>query len=229
MADDYTLYLCNKWDGDSMLTKIDPNGTITDGFLNVDTMPGGTQDGVRSLLSVDESVIFLNMETDVYCFNLTTNNEVWNNPDIGGSYDMDIDSSDYLYLPGNYFTGVLYNGTYFNLDIHKLDPSDGSVVENFDYTGHPKASYITQGTYCAVVDETLGVVISGGSQGVITGIRPASYLYNLGVRTLDNTAGDQVQVGGTYVEENTTNTYLIGTGQICSNGEYIYVICHTPD
>jgi hypothetical protein len=220
------IYYVHKYDGASALTKIATDGTQTEDDVTYTTIPGGAQDGVGVLLSGDESCIYLNLENHIAKYNLSTKAELWCNSSINASYDFAIDADDNVYAPG-----YSWEGTYYDWNVKKLDADTGNHT-NLMLTGQPKTARIGPSSFATIVDDTLSIVICGGSQAMAQfwGI-PASTLYNLSVRTLDNSAGDQVAVGGTYVTADAiplVKTYIIPRGCIACNGTNIYVLSYTP-
>jgi len=74
------------------------------------------------------------------------------------------------------------------------------------------------------VDNELDIVIGGGYTYLITANGRLDNLYNIAVRTTDDSKGDRLALGGTYVDGALTRTYIIATGNIIVHGGYIYVL-----
>jgi hypothetical protein len=90
----------------------------------------------------------------------------------------------------------------------KFDASDGTWSQLVN----------SRGSYACVVDDDMGVIISGGHQ---IGVKVA----NLWVTSLDGTENDSMLVGGA----NGSSSWLLGTGQVITFDGDIYVIIPTPD
>jgi hypothetical protein len=215
------------------ITKIEPDGTQTPEYLWLthDPWSSGTATTMGLAITNDDQFLYTLFEvsgpTDygyVAKWNLATGAQIWITAAVYGEtdssgYDLTIDEDGNAYA---YFS---------NENVRKFASADGTSTF-LTLMGQEKYPYISGGlTYAILVDNDLGIVIGGGRQYVLTGYGEPeiSSLYNLAVRTFDDSAGDQVAVGGTYVSGLTTSTYLIGTGMIAVHDDYIYVLIVTSD
>jgi hypothetical protein len=158
----------------------------------------------------------------MYKFDLTTGDQVWGNPATGlgfggGGYDMSIDED------GNAYAAIT-SGTIF---CSKFDATDGSRTA-LTLMGQGKAVYVAIGCpYVALVDDDLGIVIAAGYQ-ICSAAQDESVLYNLAVRTFDDSKGAQLAVGDITTSGGVDSTPLIGTGMVTVHNGYIYVLNYAP-
>ena len=149
-------------------------------------------------------------------FTLATGAAAWiSDGSNGGYYDLAIDTSGNAY--GCDFYGMA-----------KFAVSDGART-NLTNMGEAILDVAGGLPYAATVDNDLGIVIGGGYSACMTGSGPGviATLYNLAVRTFDDSAGDMMCVGDTYVNGPLTQTRIIGTGHVAVYGGYIFVIIVT--
>lgn len=197
------------------ITKIEPDGTRDYTAVTFTTLPATPE--AKTTMGVKVGAGDLNLYTRVQGigitnFELAGGTEVW--VAAVGGYDMDIDGNGNAY-------GITGDAT-----TTQAAAADGATTQ-YTYMGQflPGASGYRSIPWDVHVDDTLGLVMWGGRQeGFIAG--DETLLYNLAVRTFDDSAGDQVQVGGTFAKEGSTDaTYTIAVGFIASNGSNIYVLC----
>jgi hypothetical protein len=140
----------------------------------------------------------------------------------GHGWDLGVDAS------GNAYTGrpALWSGV-----MYRLDNDDGTATE-LTRMGHqiPPGGWGGVYQYTTMedvhVDDTLGIVCWGGKQNSIkSAIYDANnFLYNLAVRTFDDTAGDQVIVGDLYESGGNVYTHEIMTDYITSDGNSLFAM-----
>lgn len=193
------------------ITKVSQDGmTIDTSFFT----PGTAFAGTTCLgIKVSTNSEYLYAYTDgrqLYKFDLSDGSEVWMvSTGTSPGYDIDIDESDNVY--------VCKQGTSYTLS--KFAAADGTETDMTDMGGATG----TEGGFDVHVDNDMDVVLVGGYDykiGNDTG------LYNLAIRTLDNSDGAQTALGGTYEAAPLWMTYTIGTQCIKTYGSYIYVLCN---
>lgn len=214
------------------ITKIETDGTQTPDYVWLTHTPWSSSAAITQGLAISPDDLFLYLFIDVsggtdygymYKFNLVTGTLIWNTTAVYGEtswpgYDMSIDSSGNAYAPTQ------------NGEIRKFAASDGAG-SFLTGMGQGNGVGINGGlSYAVVVDDDLGIVIGGGMQycSSIYGHPRTTSLYNLAVRTFDDSKGAQIAVGGTFVSGANTYTYTIGTGMVVVRGGYIYVVSFTP-
>lgn len=204
--------------GENFVITIEADGTIvTDFFVPDGGWPAtGTVMGMK--VSNDDNYLYVFLAGILYKFNISDGTEVWNvNTGGGTAYDIDIDVADNVYI-----------GNKQNNNLCKFDASDGTKTE-FDLMGEKDlASVLGDLNYAVTVDDGMNIVLAGGRQYCVLAY-DESLLYNLTVRDLDNTEGSRIQLGGTYTTPGVGDyTYIIGTSNIVTHNEYIFVLCYTP-
>lgn len=208
---DGNLYYVHTWDAtnSTYITKIETDGTLVYDFFTPDidwSAFGGMFKGVK--VSSDSSAIYFYLEGStgayitLYKFNLTTGEEIWSVA-ATVNFDLEIDDDDNVFLADD--------------PIIKYSATDGSVVTTYTDT-EPLV------VYEVCTDNDLDIMVCGGRD---YGFSAAS-LYNLSIRTLDNSDGATLALGGTYYDAPLYYTYLIATGNILVWGDYIYVLTAAP-
>ncbi len=186
-------------------TKISVDGTIDTTFYSSGN--SATAIGVR--VSSDSDYVYIAMggagwSTGLKKRNTSDGSEVWSVAAGGTGYNIDIDSDDNVYVCKAGTSGTLA----------KFTASDGTETDMTDM----------EGVYDVHVDNALDVVLVGGWE---RDWAPGTGLYNLAIRTLDNSDGTQIALGGLYdYGSGIVSTYIIGTGHITSYDGYIYVLCN---
>lgn len=190
------------------VAKITDGRTVDTTFFNP---VGGWDSGMTVIgLAVTSDDAFLYVHDDktkLYKFDLSDGSQIWK-VDVGSSYgyDIAIDGNDNVYIP-NIDSGD---------DVAKFDASDGAKT-NFSESAS---------TYAICVDDNMvfgshtGVVIAGDYQYDFS----PTGLYNLSIRTFDDTDGAKIALGGIYKDGSLYRTYSITTGKIRTVGQYIYVL-----
>ena len=212
------------------ITKIETDGTIVYDydFLNKNWTPGLAATITGLAITPDDQYLYLWIFVDgvtdygyMFKFDLTTGDQLWTTLAVFGEtslpgYDMALDADVNAYAPTE------------NGEIRKFDSADG-LGSFLTLMGEGKEAYVVGGCpYAVLVDDDMGIVICGGAQwcGVAN---DESVLYNLAIRTLDDSEGAQIAIGGTYVTGGTVDTtYTIGTGMIITHNGFFYVISYTP-
>ena len=211
------------------ITKIEPDGTRS--AINEWSGINTRTKGIKSIKFTSDETCIYTLEYDtfnlayVYKFVVTTGAVVWANPSSGygpgaSMGGLPIDADDNVYTPT--WTGSTYgtskyaasNGTRTNLTL--MGEGKGSLYSNV-------AGGCGSGTF---VDDDMGIVIGAGQQSCQLS-KDETLLYNLAVRTFDNSKGAQMAVGGTWSGAN-DSTYGIGNGMVVTRDGYIYVISYTP-
>lgn len=220
------------------ITKIEPDGTLSPDheWLTKAWATSGTSE-VRGLaITVAEDFLYIWIARTVdavtagqmHKFNLSTGIEVWESSETTApGYDMAIDMQGNAYAPTQ--LDAVHNV------ISKFDFSDGSKTDltlmGQAGTGASAAAHVTSGlSYAVIVDDSLGIVIAGGVQQSAVGFDNASVLYNLAVRTFDDSKGGQIAVGGTFNTGGGSpqdKTPTINTSNIAVYNGYIYVLIIT--
>ncbi len=192
----------------------------------------GTIEGIK--VSSDDAALYVYLNhtappTDtahLYKFDVSDGSEIWANNSAGAFplFDMAIDADDNVYILG---TGGAGSG---NNNASKYDSSDGTQTE-LTSTGKPTNTIqISDGGQFGIwVDDSLGILITGGNQLSSTGFDQADNLYNLATRTLDNISGNQIALGGTYVDGALDRTFIIPTSGIVTYRGFIYVVASKVD
>lgn len=217
----------------SYITRIAPDGTTSEDYnwlsVGSDSMWDATPSTACYGLAITGSDIlyayyFHNLPTDknyVYKFDLSDGSMIWGDDQsvvgAGGGFEVSIDAS------GNAYALMGANMTQFA-------SADGAQT-GLTSMGEKKHISITGNgaVFVSVVDDTMGIVIGGGNQAVVTAFGSAvtDLLYNFCVRTFDDSQGDRLAVGGTYTSGPLTLTFLIGTTGIVTNGSHIFVLIDT--
>jgi hypothetical protein len=208
-------YFGHTYSSSTHITKVAADGTMTtDDFDNAAwPINGNAANSILGIaLSADESSLYLGHYVEgasdqaaLEKFDVATGNRLWG---VGcgyfPGYAMGLDASDNVYVSQT--SGGFPGGN----NVAKFASADGTKTSFTDCAG----------VYEVVVDDTLDLVICGGWQTNIGG----AGLHNLAVRKLDDTVGDKLAVGGTYVVGAITYTYLIPYGGIATDGTHIYVL-----
>ncbi|MCL5280402.1 MAG: hypothetical protein M1376_10905 [Planctomycetes bacterium] len=220
------FYYGHNWDAGSgsCLTRIAPDGT-TDSTLF--TWPAGIELTLSStclslVLDANEQYLYilLSEPNHVIKFDLVTGLSVWATtaiPVIG--YELAVDANGNAYTSQN-------NGA----PVIQINADTGAVTQLTAMGQSPEPGHIAFGlVYEVAVDDTLGIVIGGGYMGCLTSEGPTTIakMYNLGVRTFDDSKGGTYCVGTTYESGTLTYTRRIGTGEIAVYDGFIYVLIPT--
>jgi hypothetical protein len=215
--DDGYVYYGTNYSDSTYVTKIDVNdGTEDFTALTFDTLPAvpGSKTCMGLKISADSTDLYMSNQAYVYKFDLSDGSETW--AIAGGEFDMDIDDSNNAYAcVSNIVT--------------QFATADGATT-TYTLMGQSKHAKIWRNSaYDVHVDDTLGIVCWGGYQyygGPTAEATP--WLYNLAVRTFDDSAGDQVIVGDTREQQvviwTITHTERIPVDYITSDGTNIYVL-----
>ena len=209
------------------ITKILTDGTISPDYewLNKDWSAGGSAIAYGVAITRDNAFLYLWLWVDaptdagfMYKFDLSTGDEVWVNDDSDTDwpgYDIALD------FAGNVYAPIETGDT-----IRKFASSDGTAS---DLTGMGTGAHaqVNGGLSLAlIIDDSLGIVIAGGRQFTAKAF-DGSGLYNLAVRTFDDSKGGQIAVGGVWTDDTNHDTYTIGNGNIAIYNGYIYVLLIT--
>ena len=223
------VYWAHNWkvDPGTAVTKFSfVDDSITQDFL---TWPHDTYDTVITL-SISDDDAYLYVMTDgpqhLIKFDLSDGSEVWHtgfgeDPSYTfNGFEMSIDAD------GNCYT--CETGSHLSKPICQFDADTGALNYTYTETGEVPNLNLLVTKYENIVDDDMGIVISGGRQYCSTtsfaSYDAQGYMNNMWVRTLDNSAGDKIRVKGAYVSGSSTYTYLIGTGCIAVYDGYIYVL-----
>jgi hypothetical protein len=158
----------------------------------------------------------------IYKFDLSDGSNVWGaNRAISLAwplYSLALDASSNAYASG----GGAGDG-----NVRKYAAADGAAT-TLTLMGRRAFNPISDSAsaYGIVVDDTLGLVIGSGYQQVVTSAGQAAIdaMYNLCVRTFDDSAGDQVCLGNTYAVGAITYTPILGSGMVDTNGSHIFAL-----
>lgn len=207
------------------------DGTHDTDFLEPDGgWPAGTGliEGIK--VSSDDTALYVYLNhtapiTDtahLYKFDVSDGSEIWANNSAGAfpDFDMAIDADDNVYILGTGGTGA------GNANASKYDSADGTQTE-LTFTGKPTNTILISGgnQYGIWVDDSLGIVITGGEQFVSAGHDLAGDLYNLATKKLDNTGGTRIALGGTYEAAGAIDrTFLIPVTGIVTYKGFIYIV-----
>lgn len=208
---DGNLYHGHGWyaAGSTFMTKVEPDGTKVYDFF--DASSASTSSLVNGL-KVNSASTYLYIMFDrgrLEKYDLATGGKEWTvQVGSGNGYYMVLDSDDNPYFRG---------GT--TDKITKYSSADGSVVTEYTNTSS------TYGVYAVVVDEDMDIVVTGGYK---VSANNDDTLWNLIVRTLDDSSGEKIALGGTYADGANWRTYIIPTGCILTHDGYIYVLAWTP-
>ncbi|MFH0826092.1 MAG: hypothetical protein V2B18_25355, partial [Pseudomonadota bacterium] len=159
-------------------------------------------------LSDDQLYLYVlsNPGSRVYRFRLSDGALMWSVSVSGAGYKLAIDDT------GNAYVGTITGG------IQQLAVADGTVTQINDTTR----------MYLHIeLDSDLDILVGAGYQyDATSNLDPENPLYNLAVRKLDNSGGDQVCVGGTYINGfgKVTQTRIIAKGCLALRDSYIYVL-----
>ena len=212
------LYYGHNWSAgnSTYVTKIELDGTLVYDFLNPDNWPFPGAGVVLGLaLSTDSQFIYIYVDNRVSKYSLVTGNKVWDSVIVGSTgFDLSVDADGNAYA------------TMSGDDCIKLASADGSQTSLTDMGDN--VSIVASGgcPYVSVVDEDMGLVIVAGKYSTGLGF-PDDVLYNLAVRTFDDSVGDQITVGDDIIGVN-RSTPLIGTGMLATRDGFIYVITADP-
>jgi len=218
MAMDSTgnIYYGIDWDkvNGTSIIKIKPDGTLVYDSL---TWPITSVNCLSLIITPDDKYLyFLSTGTTIIKFDLATGISEWTVTGNSVDYEIAIDADDNLYVskgsPGS---------------ITKLDAADGTATV-LTSMGIPTLYPTVLGglVYDVIVDDDLDIVIGGGYMACLATASEATKatMYNLGVRTLDNSKGATVRLGDLYTKSGMTYTRDVGTGNIAIYDGYIYVI-----
>lgn len=233
---DGNLYYGHAWSAgnNTYITKIETDGTLVYDFLDMSNAPAGayTAGSVRGLaITPDGEYIYAYVDGpanqgNVYKWNLSTGAEEWLT-----TYD-----GDYLAWPGYYMDVDADGNSYIcmtagDTNITKIT-SDGVTMSKLTLMGSKKTgSHITAtANYVALVDDDMGIVITGGQQSVTKAWGESALLYNFAVRTFDDSVGDQIRIGDVAELPSASydGTYSLYTGNVATYDGYIYVLMDTP-
>jgi len=220
MTTDGTLYYGTNWNAtyDNCITKIEPDGTKVFDAFDFAGEEYTTYTVVGLKITPDDQYLYVMINRIVglvFKFNIAAGTIVWG-PEIVSSpgYDLELDSDNNCYVRG---------GDY----IIKYSASDGSdtTMTDMGRTAY-QSSIIDALEYDLAVDLDAGIVVAGGSMYCSNSksdeIKAA--MYNLAVRTFDDSKGDTYLVGDNYVtESNLYRTQVIGVHRIAVLDGYIYV------
>jgi hypothetical protein len=215
------LYLGTNYDNSNAtaITKVEADGTrVYDAFVWPAYINSYYTTMAMAMTPNDRYLYVLMIGTGsggyVMKFDVSDGSLLWSNNQTNLGYDLALDADGNAYVC--HFTG----------NMMKFAAADGAET-SLTLMGLKKNNAILQSIRNAVVvDDDLGIVVGGGRGYTSTssGASIISLMYNLSVRTLDDSAGDQVRVGGTYTSEGNTWTYSVGTGCVAVRGGYIYVL-----
>jgi hypothetical protein len=216
-AADGTLYMGHNWDGTTCVTKYDTDLNATTDFLTwpvIDVL--NTTVGLA--LNDDDTALYVWTKAAsgkgyLFKFALPAGTSDWYRNLTSPGYDTDVDAS-----------GNAYGAE--SKQHYKYAVADGTRTELTD-VNTPYPTLVSGGYgWNTIVDDDMGLVVAAGGMTTLTAYGPptTTSLYNLAVRTLANSKGDQVAIGGTYTSGSLTYSYNIDSGQIVTDGDYIYVL-----
>ncbi|MCP4537772.1 MAG: hypothetical protein GY832_11565 [Chloroflexi bacterium] len=212
------LYVGHVWNsGDqSYITKIDPDGVKA--YLTGFAAPSYTSRVTGLAITDDDKYLYIGAyPRTLIKYSLTTSTVVWEvlaAEALSVGYNLAIDSSENIYIQ-------------IRTDaIHKINPVTHTGAALTTMGQRPHKQVIADIGYDIAVDNALGIVIAGGRMYCSTVLGPdkIALMYNLCVRTFDNSQGDTVCAGGTYVSGSLTITREITADDILVFGGYIYVL-----
>jgi len=226
------IYIAHTWDTthSTYVTRYNTDGTIEYNFLApVPAWPVASTADVcmGTAITPDDQYIYvfvqeysLNDYGTMHKFNLTTGAEIWRSTRVygetsSGGYGMCIDED-----------GNAYARTGSPGQIRKFANADGAgsfLTLMGEKKAGASASASTAFPYVVKVDNSLGIVVSGGyTLGLLA---DQSYAYNLAVRTFDDSKGDQITLGGWYnYSGGFYETDVVDAENIVIYGGYIYVL-----
>lgn len=209
------IYYGIDWDAakGTCIIKITPTGTLVYDFL---TWPIPGVSCLSLIITPDDKYLyFLSTGSTTIKFDLATGISEWT-VSAAVDYEIAIDEDDNLYVSKGTPGGI-----------NKLDADDGTATV-LTSMGIPALYPNVLGglVYDVIVDDDLDIVIGGGYMACLATASEATKatMYNLGVRTLDNSKGATMRLGDTYNSSGITYTRAVGTGHIAVYDGYIYVI-----
>ncbi|HUW14736.1 MAG TPA: hypothetical protein VM537_33765, partial [Anaerolineae bacterium] len=203
------FYYGHNWIDTTTITKLETDGTHNRTFFDWDTLTGSTCQAID--ITSDSAYLYALTMGQIVKFDLSDGSMVWKS-NVDSDHDMEIDAS------GNAYTGN-------NQIVAKLDATTG-VATNLTEMGQTPYNNMIGGLNWDIhINDTQGIVIGGGYMycGEDDPTRVPA-LYNLGVRTFNDAAGDTMLMGATYNTNNLTYTLSVGEGCVTSDDDYIYVL-----
>lgn len=212
---DGNVYYSHTWSSTigTCVTKIQPDGTQVTDFL---TWPfagtNGSTECVGIALTSDESFLYVatSAANKVTKFQVSDGTSVWSVTGTG-SADHVIDEDGNVYAS--------------SAGVKKYATADGTAT-TLTLIGQTLDVGKTASVGRDVaVDNDLGIVVWGGYQYCANGDSDAikNRMYNLAVRTFDDSAGDRIRVGDLYADT-VTRVPTIAFGYLQTYDGYIYVI-----
>ena len=212
--------------GSTYVTKIEPDGTLVYDFLN-HSWTNASYECYGLGITSDDLYLYIVygaagfMWLEKYILDdlgeLVSGDLVWSVSCPSGGYDMTIDEDGNAYVAG-----------WAGGNVAKFASADGTKT-TLTLMGGPGAGYVTCfANFDVAVDNDLGIVAVGVQQ-FCSQAQDESVLYNFAVRSFDNSVGDQLAIGGTYITLGSDFTYNIGTYAIAVHDGYFYVLAFTPN
>ncbi len=205
MDNDGNMYYAHGWSiaNNTYVTKVETDGTLVYDYLDMSNAPpeGDTSSSVTGLaITPDGSYLYILIEapgpTDhgyVHKWNLSTGAEEWlsiYDADFmrRPQFDLDVDSDQ------NSYAACWGSST----DVTKIT-ADGVTMSKLTNMGAGLDGDISDlSGKNVVVDNDMGIVIASAVHTVAKALGKESLLYNLAVRTFDDSTGDTILVGELY-------------------------------
>lgn len=212
------VYYGSGWTGDSYVTKITTDGTLSYPFTGTGWPIAGVWGTWGIRVSKDNQFLYVMLKytsNRLYKFNLSTGVEIWSVTGIPSCYDMELDDDGNVYIGsgGDYSPGLWYRYP------AKFSAEDGTKTN---------LTNSRDGVYDTYVDDDMGVVIFGGnSSQYAEGHIWHEYTddKNIHMVNLDGTNPKSVRLGDMHlVSGDLYATDTIGKGQIWTYDGYIYIV-----
>jgi len=226
------LYVGHNWNAGNAtyITKIASDGTITyDDF----TWPAGVGVAGKTVLglkiSADSSDLYVMTGADGYVlkFDIATGVADWYKQLGSNGYELDIDADGNAYLSTGWI-GTYPEGLASEYPTRRLESSDGawSTLTEMGQVDPYGVEILGGLRYAVVVDDTLGIVMIGGQMSCLANQSDAvkNTMYNVAVRTFDDSAGGHLRLGDLYASGASSLTYGVYTGCLASDGTNIFAL-----